>query len=136
MRERVAQGSAILSALLVGGAAVLFATLQGSGTPPEPHPGNSLPQPSEPDTLLAFGRKVYDEEGCAACHSIAGVGGRRSALDGVGSRLPRDTIRLWIVNPQAVRPGIRKPAYADLSQERLEALVVFMESLAEGRTSP
>jgi len=191
MREGYARGAAVASALLVGGAAVLFAALQSSGadrdslvttdpvtvappqeqvetvevearlqvdaeTPPQavaevqpqadggaPQQGHtekplpvppSAAQPSaaplpRTDTLLALGRRVYDEEGCAACHSIAGVGGRRGALDGVGRRLDRETIRLWIVDPQAVRPGIRKPSYPHLSAEHLDALTAYMESL-------
>lgn len=192
MRDKYARGAAFASALLVGGAAVLFAALQSSGSDPgeegggssavalpaaqsEPlevgppqqvvevlpdqssaevplppvadppgSPASPAPEPAQepvpapvpaaatpPDSQLVLGRLVYDDERCAACHSIAGVGGRRGALDGVGRRLDRETIRLWIVDPQAVRPGIRKPSYEHLSAERLDALIAYMESLAE-----
>jgi cytochrome c1 len=48
----------------------------------------------------------------------------------VGRRLDRETIRLWIVSPQSVRPEVRKPSYEHLSPERIEALIAYLESLA------
>jgi mono/diheme cytochrome c family protein len=154
MRQNVARRIAFGAGALVTGAALVFATLQQARTgdaspltgvpgalPPSPGPGPAatehgatdplagVPGDTATDTLSAFGRRVYEEEGCADCHSIAGVGGRRSALDGVGTRLTEDRIRLWIVDPQAARAGIRKPAYDDLAPERLDALVAFLRTL-------
>jgi cytochrome c1 len=135
MRESYARGAALATAVVVVGAVVLFAALQSSDEKEAQEAQGAQEEQEEqvppPDTLVVFGQRVYDEEGCAACHSIGGVGGRRAALDGVGSRISSDTIRLWIVDPQAVRPGIRKPSYPDLSEERLVALIAFLESLAE-----
>ena len=42
------------------------------------------------------GQKVYATQKCVACHSIAGVGNKRGALDGVASKLSADQIRQWI----------------------------------------
>jgi mono/diheme cytochrome c family protein len=150
MREKIALRAALGTGAVVVLAVVLFADLRErdaggdpaivAGTPPT-HTAVDLPQrgPSAPagaaaplaaaDTLLARGERVYREQQCGACHSIAGVGSPRSPLDGVGSRLTADRIRLWIVDPQAARPGIRKPAYDDLPPADLEALVAYMQSL-------
>jgi len=162
MRETWARGAALGTAVLITGAAALLAGLQPApaatvGSTPgasgydgvtlsgevtsDPtivrYGGSAFYQPPAPvlsDTLIALGKVVYAEEGCAACHSISGVGGRRSALDGVGTRLSREDILLWIVDPQAIRPGVRKPSYDDLGADRLEGLVTYMESLtAAGR---
>ena len=90
---------------------------------------DSAAQPLPSRDLIALGERVYGEQRCAACHSIAGVGSPRSPLDGVGSRLTASEIRRWIVDPQAMRPGIRKPAFDDVPPEEVEALVAFIQSL-------
>lgn len=80
---------------------------------------------------MAPGKQVYRENRCSMCHSIAGEGSPRSPLDGVGSRLTEEEIRNWIVAPQTMQADVRKPAYDDLSDESLEALVSYMMSLKE-----
>lgn len=156
MRETRARAVAVLTGLLVVGAVVLFAVLQQRPAGPEgpaadaaradtaereadaePDAEAERTGPGEPDTVavpseeeLALGRRVYAENRCARCHSIEGEGGRRSALDGVGSRLTREEIRLWIVDPQRIGPGVRKPSY-DLPARELEALIGYMQSLRE-----
>jgi mono/diheme cytochrome c family protein len=81
------------------------------------------------DSLVELGRRVYVEQRCSACHSIAGEGSPRSPLDGVGARLTAEQIRLWVVDPRAARPGVRKPDFADLPPREIDALVAFMQSL-------
>ena len=43
------------------------------------------------------GKQVYAAQKCQICHSVAGVGNKRGALDDVGARLKEDDIRQWIV---------------------------------------
>jgi mono/diheme cytochrome c family protein len=150
MRAAFAQVIAFGTGLLVVAAVLLFAALQGRGyaravapeapvpialaaDDPAPLVPEVLPEPAMPDTLVQLGMSVYQDRRCASCHSIAGVGSPRNPLDGVGSRLARDQIRLWIVDPQAMRPGIRKPSYSDLSEEQLAGLIAYMESLTAPR---
>ncbi len=78
---------------------------------------------------IARGKAVYAAQRCAGCHSIAGEGGRRSALDGVGARLDAEAIRKWIVAPREMDPKVRKRAYDKLSPDDLAALVAYMQSL-------
>ena len=87
--------------------------------------------PQVPDSVLAAGREVYEEQDCSVCHSIAGEGSPRYPLDGVGSRLDADEIRLWIVDPQEARPGVRKPAFDDLPDPEVDALVAYLQSLTD-----
>lgn len=82
---------------------------------------------------VARGKRVYHEQRCRVCHAIAGEGNRRYPLDGVGSRLSADTIRLWIVAPREVNPNVRKRAYDQLSADDLQALVAFLRGLREPR---
>jgi mono/diheme cytochrome c family protein len=81
------------------------------------------------------GMKVYTDQKCAVCHSIAGKGNEKGALDSVGSRLSADEIRMWIVSPAEMTKKTkaeRKPpmrAYPNLPKEDVDALVAYMLSL-------
>lgn len=81
------------------------------------------------------GIKVYADQKCTACHSIAGKGNQKGALDDVGSRLTTDEIRAWIMNPAEMTKKAkseRKPpmrAYPNLAKEDLDAVVAYMSSL-------
>jgi mono/diheme cytochrome c family protein len=81
------------------------------------------------------GVKVYADQKCAVCHSIAGKGNAKGVLDDVGSRLSADDIRAWIVTPAEMTKktnAARKPpmrAYPNLPKEDLDGLVAYMVSL-------
>jgi mono/diheme cytochrome c family protein len=83
----------------------------------------------------AQGEKVYGAQKCAVCHSIAGKGNQKGSLDGVGTKLSADEIRMWIVSApeMAVKTkATRKPvmkAYAAIPKSDLDALVAYMQSL-------
>jgi len=47
----------------------------------------------------AKGAKVYADQKCSLCHSIAGKGNAKGALDDVGSKLKAEEIREWILDP-------------------------------------
>ena len=81
------------------------------------------------------GIKVYADQKCSACHSVAGKGNQKGALDDVGSRLTADEIRTWVVNPAEMMKKTkaeRKPpmrAYPNLAKEDLDAVVAYVASL-------
>ena len=81
------------------------------------------------------GMKVYADQKCSVCHSIAGKGNPKGPLDDVGTRLSAEDIRLWIVNPAEMtkkNKAERKPpmrAYPNLPKEDVDALVAYMLSL-------
>jgi mono/diheme cytochrome c family protein len=81
------------------------------------------------------GIKVYVDQKCSACHSVAGKGNQKGALDDVGSRLTADEIRAWVVNPAEMTKKTkaeRKPpmrAYPNLAKEDLDAVVAYLASL-------
>jgi mono/diheme cytochrome c family protein len=82
------------------------------------------------------GAEVYAAQKCSVCHSIAGKGGKSSALDGVGAKLSADDIRQWIVDPVAMTKksnSTKKPPmpkkYDKLPAADLDALVAYMQSL-------
>ncbi len=87
------------------------------------------PQPAEVATRIARGKVVYTEQKCSLCHQIAGVGNKRSVLDGVGDRLKAPDVRQWIVAPRKMKPTVRKPDYSKLRPADLDALVAYLMSL-------
>jgi mono/diheme cytochrome c family protein len=122
MRPRLAALLAVATGLAIVVLSALFAWVQNR--PPAPRPE----APVAAEAPAAPGRRVYDEQRCQACHSIAGVGNVRHPLDGVGSRLTRDEVTRWIVAPQTMQPDVAKRAY-DLPPAQLEALVDYLMSL-------
>jgi len=86
------------------------------------------------DARIEKGKQVYTAQKCQACHSVAGVGNKKGALDGVGAKLKEDEIRQWIVaapEMAAKAKADRKPpmkAYT-LPKEDVDALVAYMASL-------
>lgn len=86
------------------------------------------------------GQQLFQSNGCAACHRIAGTAANGEAgpdLSYVGSRrrlgagiLPnnRGTLMGWIGNSQAIKPGNRMPPYNNLDGAELEQLASYLEA--------
>ena len=82
---------------------------------------------------VARGAKVYADQKCAVCHSIAGKGNAKGPLDSVG-KLPPADIRAWIVDAAgqtAKTKAARKPAMKNytLPNEDVDALVAYLSTL-------
>ena len=82
-----------------------------------------------PDGAASHGREVYAAQKCALCHSIAGIGGKKSALDGVGSKLNSEDIRKWIRTPKGMKPNTVMKPYSNLPEKDLDDLVAFIMTL-------
>jgi cytochrome c oxidase subunit 2 len=89
----------------------------------------------------ARGEQVFLQNTCVSCHAIRGLpaaaqvgpdlthlGSRRTIGAGVLDNTP-DNLGRWIRNAQAVKPGVLMPAFHNLSQDDLNALVAYLESL-------
>ncbi len=88
------------------------------------------------DAKVEKGAKVYADQKCSLCHSIAGKGNPKGSLDDVGSKLTAEDIHHWIVDPvkmTAQAKADRKPPmpakYAALPKDDLDALVAYLSSL-------
>ena len=86
--------------------------------------------------LVKKGQELYAAQKCSVCHSIAGTGGKASALDGVGAKLSAADIRAWIVTPTemtAKTKSDKKPPmparWGKLPAADVDALVAYMQSL-------
>ena len=91
------------------------------------------------------GRRAFDEQRCAACHTIrSGMtadDGRATLgpdLTHVGSRLylgagtlrnGQGALAAWIADPHVAKPGVRMPASTDMDGATLRALAAYLEQL-------
>ena len=81
----------------------------------------------------AAGAKVFADQKCSLCHSIAGKGNVKESLDDVGSK-PVADIRAWIedANAMTAKTGAtRKPAMKQytLPKGDVDALVAYLSTL-------
>lgn len=97
-------------------------------------------KPGNQDEKAAAGRHVFETTACINCHAVAGTiaNGRfgpdlthlmsRSTIAAGAVENRHENLRLWIQNPEAIKPGSLMPAMK-LSDADLDALMTYMESL-------
>jgi cytochrome c oxidase subunit II len=86
------------------------------------------------------GRRVFETTACINCHAIRGTAAngrfgpdlthlmsRSTIASGAADNSP-DKLRLWIQNPDAIKPGALMPAMK-LNDSELDAVVSYMETL-------
>jgi mono/diheme cytochrome c family protein len=84
--------------------------------------------------LKTKGQDVYAAQKCSLCHSVAGKGNPKGALDDVGSKLKADDIRAWLTDAKAMTAktgATRKPDMKQYSlpKDDVDALVAYLSSL-------
>lgn len=79
---------------------------------------------------------VFVKQKCTQCHSIAGRGNKKGALDEVGKKLTAAEIKEWIVDPvgmakKTTPPPTRKPAMKKkpLPNADVDTLVAYLSTL-------
>jgi mono/diheme cytochrome c family protein len=82
----------------------------------------------------AKGEKIFTDQKCTLCHSVAGKGNAKGPLDDVGSKLSAADIRAWITDANAMTAktgATRKPAMKQytLPKEDVDSLVAYLSSL-------
>ena len=97
------------------------------------------------DPLVEAGQVLFNQKGCASCHTIRGVAGgapdkpdltnfglRTSIAAGVLTNTP-ENLALWLADPQAVKPGNYMPTLWSPDDPKrdgeITALVAYLESL-------
>ena len=92
------------------------------------------------DASVIAGRQVFETTACINCHTVRGtvangrfgpdlthLMSRATIASGAADNTP-ENLRLWIENPDAIKPGSLMPAMK-LSDNDLDALVRYMRSL-------
>ena len=89
---------------------------------------------------LSAGRRVFESTACVNCHTVSGTTAQGRFGPDLTHLLSRDTIaagaapntpqmlRLWIKNPDAIKPGSKMPAMG-LSDQDLDAVTAYLETL-------
>jgi cytochrome c oxidase subunit 2 len=97
-------------------------------------------RPARMDDSVARGRHVFESTACVNCHAVAGTpaDGRfgpdlthfmsRETIASGAAPNTSENIRLWIRNPDAIKPGSRMPAM-NLADQDVEAVARYLESL-------
>jgi cytochrome c oxidase subunit II len=97
-------------------------------------------QPATQDDRVSAGRRVFETTACINCHTITGTvaNGRfgpdlthlmsRSTIASGAAENTPEKLRLWVQNPDAIKPGSLMPAMK-LNDPDLDALISYMETL-------
>src|SRR6202047_2346319 len=97
-------------------------------------------QPAVVADAVSEGRRVFETTACINCHSVAGtmangrfgpdlthLMSRETIAAGAALSTP-ENLRLWIRNPDAIKPGSLMPAM-QLNDRDLDALTAYLETL-------
>lgn len=97
-------------------------------------------KPTTEDATVSAGRRVFETTACVNCHTVAGtiangrfgpdlthLMSRRTLASGAADNTP-ERLRLWIRNPDAIKPGSLMPAM-NLNDADVDALVSYLETL-------
>jgi cytochrome c oxidase subunit 2 len=97
-------------------------------------------QPAILDATVTAGRRVFETTACMNCHAIGGtvasgrfgpdlthLMSRRTIASGAAPNTS-ENLRLWIENPEAIKPGSLMPPMK-LSDADLDALVRYLQTL-------
>jgi cytochrome c oxidase subunit 2 len=86
------------------------------------------------------GQRIFESTACVNCHTISGTAATgkfgpdlthlmsRQTIAAGGAANTREMLRLWIKNPDAIKPGSKMPAMG-LSEPDLDAVTAYLETL-------
>jgi cytochrome c oxidase subunit II len=95
---------------------------------------------SAPGTAVANGQRVFESTACVNCHAVSGTLAKGQFGPDLTHLMSRDTLaagaapntpemlRLWIRNPDAIKPGSKMPAMG-LSDPDVDAVATYLETL-------
>ena len=97
-------------------------------------------QPAVQDARVETGRRVFESNACVNCHTVSGTPAdgrfgpdlthlmaRATIASGAAKNTP-ENLRLWVQNPDAIKPGSLMPAMK-LNDVDLDAVVSYMRTL-------
>jgi cytochrome c oxidase subunit 2 len=97
-------------------------------------------KPAQMSDAVTEGRRIFETTACINCHAILGtvangrfgpdlthLMSRETIASGAASNTP-ENLRLWIHDPEAIKPGSLMPAM-NLTDQDLDALTAYLETL-------
>ncbi|MGE5173091.1 MAG: c-type cytochrome [Betaproteobacteria bacterium] len=98
-------------------------TIDTNNWPPKPMVASAV-------TALTPGEEIYRAQGCSACHTIAGVGGKVGPdLTYVGKKRDKEWIEEQLRNPKSHNPQSIMPSFSKLSHKDLDDLAAYLAGL-------
>lgn len=91
--------------------------------------------PASAQDAKAKGEKLFADNKCSLCHSVAGKGNAKHPLDGMGAKLKAEDVKLWLTDPKAAeaKAGVKAmppmKSFATLPAADIDALVAYVLSL-------
>ncbi|MGA8437881.1 MAG: c-type cytochrome [Candidatus Sulfotelmatobacter sp.] len=97
-------------------------------------------QPALVSGAVSPGQRIFETTACINCHTVSGTVANGRFGPDLTHLMSRDTIaagaapntpenlRLWIRNPNAIKPGSLMPAM-ELNEQELDALTAYLETL-------
>ena len=89
---------------------------------------------------LTSGQRIFESTACVNCHAISGTAAkgkfgpdlthlmsRETIAAGTAANM-HETLRLWIKNPDAIKPGSKMPAMGLIDRD-VDAITVYLETL-------
>jgi mono/diheme cytochrome c family protein len=110
-------------------AVIVAVAVAAAACGPTPTSGN--PQPTAAAGPKSPGQTVYDTQGCARCHSIAGVGGKGPDLSKTGAKHDKVWLAAHIRDAKQHSPRSKMDPYPEdkLSATDLDTLVEYLAGL-------
>jgi len=99
-----------------------------------------LPHAGTAGAASSAGQRVFESTACVNCHTVSGTPAKGRFGPDLTHLMSRETIasgaasntheklRLWIKNPDAIKPGSKMPAMG-LSDQDVDAVAVYLETL-------
>ena len=106
-------------------------------TQSEPNQPSGSPQ-SQITSLISQGKSLFKSQGCVGCHTVDGKGGSVGPdLSKIGSKgLSRQWLMVQLKDPKKHNPGTIMPSVSSLSDQNIDALVTYLESLKGSSGQP
>ncbi len=97
-------------------------------------------QPAQTNTPVSEGQRIFETTACINCHAVTGtvadgrfgpdlthLMSRETIASGAAPNTP-ENLRLWIQNPDSIKPGSKMPAMG-LSDHQLDAVTAYLATL-------
>jgi len=97
-------------------------------------------QPAQASAAVSEGKRIFETTACINCHAVTGTvaDGRfgpdlthlmsRETIAAGAAPNTLENLRLWIKNPEAIKPGSKMPAMG-LSDHELDAVTAYLATL-------
>lgn len=97
-------------------------------------------QPAADAASATEGRRVFESTACVNCHTVAGTNAKgkfgpdlthlmsRSTIASGAVENTKENLRLWVKNPDAIKPGCLMPAM-QMSEQEIDAVTAYLMTL-------